>query len=86
MTEHRSTYRVHLPSGEEFRLRRVASGSECVLHFPCELNIIRGRLQANAKSDPDFLCLGATRGEELLLEADGPESPHSLESASTLMT
>ncbi len=85
MTEFRTTCRVHVTSADGIHLRRAAAVSECARHFTCELHISRGSLHADAKSVLDVLCLAACPGDELLLEADGPESLHALESISALI-
>ncbi|MHB1556416.1 MAG: HPr family phosphocarrier protein [Isosphaeraceae bacterium] len=85
MTEFRTTCRVHVASAEGMHLRRAAAVSECARHFPCELHITRGCLRADARSVVEILCLAASPGDELLLEADGPESLHALESISALI-
>jgi phosphocarrier protein HPr len=79
------TRRVVVSRREGLHLRRAAALSELARRFPCETHVSFGKQQADAKSVLDLLCLGAGPGEELFLEADGPESRQALDSLSALV-
>lgn len=53
--------------------------------FSARVEIVRGGQRINAKSILDIMTLGATHGTQLLLEAEGDDADHAVQTLAVLI-
>ena len=53
--------------------------------YQCQIKVIRGRMEADAKSIMGVMAVGASRGTELLLKAYGEDAEQALQALADLV-
>lgn len=57
----------------------------CASRYEAEVNVVRGTRVVNAKSIMGVLTLAASRGTELVIEADGPDASDAVDALIALI-
>jgi phosphocarrier protein HPr len=70
---------VRLPEDVDLHARPAADFVRCAMGFESSIQVAAGDREANAKSLLAVLALGAKRGTDLRLRADGDDAPAALE-------
>ncbi len=77
---------VRIPEDQGLHTREAISLSTFARRFPCELHLIYGEHEANAKDPWELIELDPEPGSEVVLEAEGEDSEQALDCLAGLMT
>lgn len=70
---------ARLPAAVDLHARPAADFVRCAMRFEASIDVSAGEREANAKSLLAVLALGAKRGSDLHLSAEGHDAPAAVE-------
>lgn len=78
--------RLSLTNEVGLHARPAAMLVKCAARFKCQVTVAAGNKKANGKSIMSILSLGAIKGDELLITAEGSDETACIEELSRLIT
>jgi phosphotransferase system HPr (HPr) family protein len=77
--------RVSLPDDVDLHARPAAEFVRAAMSFECDLWVAAGDREVDAKSLLSILALGARRGTELRLRAEGSDATNAIDTLTALV-
>lgn len=81
-----TTQTVTVQSATGLHARPASQLVALLRNYNCEIKLINGTVEANAKSMINLLTLGAKKGVELTIQCDGPDEAEALATCSKFLS